>query len=192
MSSGTLADRGGTTRKSDGRQGHPTWGCHGTNWFLIHVLRAFNIPAEYIVWSGHAVPSFPSEALYLSHGDDPYGSHTKAKGPIPEAFPTSEIPISEAMYRQWFKRSNSFSENLNNIGRRGTELTVKYLPGVLLQARCHDVATGRSHEESVVYGPRSFGIPRYWTVAELEAMRFWERMDAKIAEYGGCQALGWT
>ncbi len=30
---------------------------------------------------------------------------------------------------------------------------------------------------------------RYWTVAELEAMRFWERMDAKIAQYGRCSVF---
>ena len=51
-----------------------TAGCGGTTWFFIHVLRAANIPVEDVDMpdSGHATPGFPSESLYLSHGDDPY------------------------------------------------------------------------------------------------------------------------
>ncbi len=179
----------GTTRKSDGQTGHFTAGCHGTNWFLIHVLRAVNIPVEHVIWAGHAIPSFPSDALYLSHGDDPYSGLTKPIPPFPEPFPASEIPIDEATYQEWFSESNSDEENLNNVGRRTTELAVKYLSPSLLRLRCDDLAHGRSNEESEVYRPGSAGVGRYWTVAELEAMRFWERMDAKITQYGGCSVF---
>ena len=176
----------GETAGIDGEPRAYTAGCHGTNWFLIHMLRAVNIPVEYIYWVGHAIPSFPSEGLYLSHGDDPYGSTTQHWPPFPETYPTSELPIPEATFREWFNTSNSSEENRNNVGRRTTELTVEYLPPSLLRTRCRDRAQGLSNESSNVYRPGSLGIGRYWTVAELEAMRFWERMDAKIAEYGGC------
>ena len=168
---------------------HYTGGCHGTNWFFIHLLRAVNIPAEYIVWSGHAIPHFPSEALYLSHGDDPYGLLGLHSPPFPEPFPTSEILIPESKYTQWFNASNSSAENLNNVGRRMRELAVRYLPQWLLSVRCRDIASGVSNEESLVYSPSNTGIGRNWTVAELEAMGFWERMDAKIEQYGGCPIL---
>ena len=165
---------------------HYTAGCHGTNWFFIHLLRAVNIPAEYIRWSGHATPHFPSEAMYLSHGDDPYDGLGLYSPPFPEPFPTSEILIPESKYTQWFNASNSFAENQNNVGRQMTELGVKYLSQWLLVLRCQDIANGVSNADSQVYRPLSAGIGRYWTVAELEAMNFWERMDAKIAQYGGC------
>ena len=179
----------GTTRKRDGKKGHATAGCHGTNWVLIYVLRAANIPVEYINWGGHAVPSFPSEGLYLSHGDDPYNALGQYTSPFPEPFPTSEMLIPEDIYSDWFNASNSFDENLNNVGRRMAELGVKYLPQWLLRVRCRDIASGVSNADSQVYRPGTANIGKHWTVAELEAMNFWERMDAKIAQYGGCSKI---
>lgn len=179
----------GTTRKRDGWKGHATAGCHGTNWVLMHVLRAANIPVEYVVWGGHAIPSFPSEGLYLSHGDDPYGQLAQYASPFPEPFPTSEMLIPEDIYSDWFNASNSDDENRNNVGRRGTELGVKYLPQWLLRVRCRDIANGVSNADSRVYRPGTAGIGHYWTVAELEAMDFWKRMDTKIGQYGGCSNI---
>ena len=173
------------TKENYGTTRSITAGCHGTNWFLIHLLRAVNIPVEYLNVAGHAIPSFPTEGLYLSHGDDPYSGLGQYWPPFPEPFPTSEIPISEDTYHEWFSLATN-EERLINVGRKMSELAVEYLPPVLLAARCRDRANGASNESSEVYGPRSFGIPRLWTVAELEAMQFWERMDAKLEEYGGC------
>ncbi len=165
-----------------------TAGCGGTTWFFIHVLRAVNIPVEDVDMpdSGHATPGFPSEGLYLSHGDDPYGKGGWYSPPFPEPYPSTEIPISEATFNDWFSPSNSRRENDENVGRRETELIVEYLPQYLLHIRCGDRARGVSKESSDVYRPGSMGIGRYWTIAELDAMRFWERMDAKIERYGGC------
>ena len=170
---------------------HHTAGCHGTNHFLIHLLRAVNIPAAYVTRTGHATPSFPSEALYLSHGDDPYNGLTKAIPPFPRPFPISEILIDEGAFREWFGEPNTWEERRNNVGRRVVELGVKHLSPYLLRARCGDLAAGRSNAESEVYRPGHAGVGRYWTVEELEEMGFWERMDAKIARYGGCSVFGY-
>jgi len=168
--------------------GHYTAGCGGTTWFLIHVLRAVNIPVEDMDMpdSGHATPGFPSEGLYLSHGDDPYMRSGWHSPPFPEPYPSNEIPISEAQYTEWFNESNSREENQNNVGRKATELMVEHLTQWLLHLRCEDRSDGTPKESSRVYRPGSTGIGRYWTVADLDAMSFWERMDAKIAQYGGC------
>ena len=162
-----------------------TSGCHGTNWFLKHMLRAVNIPVAYERKANHATPSFPSEALYLSHGDDLLNAPAGAIPPLPEAFPISEMLIDEWTYREWFGESNSHEERLRNIGRRPVELAVKHLAPRLLAHRCRDLSSGVSKDAvgSVYY---HWGMQRYWTVEELEAMRFWERMDAKIEQYGGC------
>ena len=106
---------------------------------------------------------------------------------VPRAVPTSEIPISEETYQEWFGPSNSSEERLLNVGRRMRELAVEHLPQVLLSYRCRDRANGLTNESSSVYN--NLGISQYWTVAELEAMQFWERMDAKIEQYGGCSII---
>ena len=176
----------GSTRKRDGLEGHFTAGCHGTNQVLKHLLRLVNIPVEYLVWGGHAVPSFPSERLYLSHGDDPYGGLGHYTLPFSEPYPTDSLLISEETYQAWFSTFNSPEENRNNVSRRTTELGVRHLSQYLLHYRCKDLALGLSNEDSNVYRPGNAGVGRYWTVAELEAMSFWERMDAKISQHGGC------
>ena len=170
---------------------HYTAGCHGTAWFFLHVLRAVNIPVEppeyyYAVCASHAAVSFPSENVYLSHGDDPYNKTAWYSPPFSEPFPSSDLLIPGSQFREWFNSSHSDEENLRNVGRTVAELAVAHLPQLLLSWRCWDLAEGLPKESGRVYRPGSTGIGHFWTVAELEAMRFWERLDAKIAQYGGC------
>lgn len=63
---------------------HWTAGCHGSVAFLCQTLRTLNIPVL-PVWvqgpvltMGHQAAWFPSENLYLDHGDDPYNQIVKA------------------------------------------------------------------------------------------------------------------
>jgi len=63
---------------------HFTAGCPGTTMFLMHVLRAVNIPVRYVVYEQHALPYFATEGKALDHGDDRYTaswtpSHTQAR-----------------------------------------------------------------------------------------------------------------
>src|SRR5262249_54741274 len=66
---------------------HWTWGCHGTTGLLKMLLRTLNVPVEFFAdddqqsvtlpsdafyLSGHAVPHFLADGLWLSHADDPY------------------------------------------------------------------------------------------------------------------------
>jgi hypothetical protein len=67
--------------------------------------------------------------------------------------------------------------------RRVAELTVTYLPNVLLDSYCGDKAEGREHAYGVAFNS---GLSNFYTVAQLEAEGLWNRMDAKIAKWGGC------
>lgn len=53
---------------------HWAMGCWGTIGFLKDVLRAVNIPVEIRRVCSHATAFFPTEGLFLDHGDNPYSS----------------------------------------------------------------------------------------------------------------------
>ncbi len=157
---------------------HRTAGCWGTTGFLRAVMRAINIPVKLVTNAGHAQPWFMADSRYLSHGDDPYNALTKATPPMP----ASEIPIDQAKFDSWFGAGVSDTDKLNNIGRRTRELAITYLPNYLLHAYCSDIANGKTHANGQVFDIFS----RNYTVAQLEALNLWTRMDAKIAGFGGC------
>jgi hypothetical protein len=157
---------------------HRTAGCWGTVGFLRALLRVINIPVKLVTNAGHAQPWFMADARYLSHGDDPYNALTKASPPIPPG----EILIDQAKFDAWFGAGVSDAAKLANVGRRTRELAVAYLPNYLLHAYCHDQSVGAAHGAGQVF---DIFTPNY-TVAELEAVNLWTRMDAKIAGFGGC------
>lgn len=165
-------------RYSDTTLRHRTAGCHGTSGFLTAILRVLNIPVRYArpPGSGHATPIFVSEARYMSHGDDPYNAYAKATPP----FPAVDLVFDHVTYDAWFP-SGAPDPNVN-IGRRVYELALIHLPDSLLRAHCADVAAGRNHASSDVYQTFS----RWYSVAELEAMGLWNRLDAKVTSFGGC------
>lgn len=61
---------------------HWTAGCYGTTSFIRHALRAINIPAQLVVVcsSKHYTITFPTENVFICHGDDPYNSTFKNSG----------------------------------------------------------------------------------------------------------------
>ncbi len=160
---------------------HRTAGCHGTNGFLRAVLRVVNIPVLYQrpPNSGHATPVFPSEGKYLSHGDDPYSSLTKA---TPE-YPAVDLLIDQAQYDAWFP--DGVADPNVNVGRQVYELALIHLPDYLLHLHCADIAAGQSHDQSYVYGV----FDHLYTVTELEAMNLWGRLDQKVDSFGGCDHI---
>jgi hypothetical protein len=165
---------------------HWTAGCWGTTAFLRLVLRTANIPvlATRLRCPDvrfHSTPYFASENLYLSHGDDLYGHLSHATPPIPE----SEYLIDQARFDVWFGDAVSDEQSCNNVGRRQFELALQYLPNWLLRSHCQDLADGRDHASSSVYEV----FKSNYTVAELEAAGLWDRMNSKIASFGGCDSI---
>jgi hypothetical protein len=168
----------GTTRTSDGLRRRWTAGCAGTSGLLWLMLRTVNIPAEFSMVSGHALPHFMHEDLYLSHGDDPYNCNI-ASAPWT---PIQQLPIPGATYESWFGASMTWDQRLANVGRRACEVAAEYLSGCLVSDHCDDVRIGRAHTVSKVYAD----LKQCHTVPELESMNLWTRLDAKAEELGSC------
>ena len=185
----------GTVRDSDKRFSHFTAGCWGTTDFLSAVLRVVNIPVKHAqvreqapLYFAHAVPYFMSEGKYLSHGDDPY-SGGMISTPL---IPIEELLIDEATYDAWF--GPSVPPEVSNVGRKPAELAIKYLPRILLRGRCYDLMNRNSSENSYVrklfWYLDAFKLFWYidfiYSLEELEAMNFWDRVDTQIDNLGGC------
>ena len=170
----------GTPRTSDlsGTIRHRTGGCWGTTGFLRAVLRTMNIPAKLEQRGGHALPHFLPEDRYLTHGDDPYNALFRTMPGVPG----TDLLIGSAQWIDWFGPGEP---HLDNVGRQVRELAIEHLPYYLLRRHCEDRAAGLSHADSRVYET----FARNYTVAELEARTLWVRMDARIAELGGCASV---
>jgi hypothetical protein len=158
--------------------GHATAGCWGTVGFLRALLRAINIPVKLVISGEHAQPWFMADNRYLSHGDDPYDGFVYATPP----FPAADIMIDQQQFDNWFGAGVSDEAKHNNVGRGPKELAIFSLPNHLLHAYCDDLEFGGARRDGIVFG---FFI-MYYTVAQLEALDLWTRMDSKIASLGGC------
>lgn len=158
---------------------HRTGGCHGTTGFFMVVLRSVNIPVSnnHFPGNGHSMPGFPTEKLYLSHGDDPYNSGLKA----PE-IPTIRVLVDEVTFRSWFP--GPVENPALYVGRQVRELIMEYLTSLTLKVYCRDIANGKSHADGEV-----LLMFRDHTLAELEAMDLWGRMAEKVSQQGGCGGL---
>jgi hypothetical protein len=170
----------GTTHPQNGFE---NWsgGCGAMVSFLKIVLRTVNIPVEKASADGHSTPHFMVEDLYLSHGDDPYGSIMKTTSP---PIPIDELFLDRTAYDAWFGPAVAPAQQALNVGRRVFDLGVRYLPNSWLKLRCQDIAQGVTNDAaSAVY---TQDLSRFYTVAQLQALNFWPRLDAKIAAMGGC------
>jgi len=155
---------------------HTTAGCHGTAGVFSFVLKAVNIPAREVRACGHALVGFPSERMYLSHGDDPYNAFSYAP------FPAQDLLIDEAKKKSWFDGDPT----CRNVGRRPVEVGWNHLPKELVKEHCRDLRFSRSHAESWVY--KDLKILEQ-PVSYFEERRLWERLDAKVSLLGGCEAV---
>lgn len=95
---------------------HWTMGCHGSVGFLNAVLRVLNIPVLPVWVCGHELAYFPTEGLYLDHGDDPYNLNVKGS-----TQPVSLLFIDEATYAARFDQDATINipgpgTPCNNIG----------------------------------------------------------------------------
>jgi hypothetical protein len=160
---------------------HWTAGCSGTTFFLRALLRVVNIPVVYVSIGGHFTPHFTSEGLYLSHGDDPYDLLSVGIPPIP----ADELFIDQAKFDLWYGGGKSVTEQEKYVAARPRELAILYLSLGLLQTRCDDIKNGRSHETSKVFEI----FKDIYSLADLEAGSLWDRMDARIADLGGCEQI---
>ena len=175
--------KGDTSPPRELTYGHYTAGCWGTTAFLRAVLRVVNIPVMAVTGSGstgtHSMPYFMSEGKYLSHSDDLYSQNTRSS----PGFPIGELYIDQGTYDAWFGPDVSLPPGKSNVSRRVSDLTIEYLPRILLAQRCRDIREGRSRSRSLVW---SWVGRASYSVEELEALNLWDRIDGKIDGLGGC------
>ena len=162
------------TRPEQGTK-HRTGGCWGTTGFLRMCLRTLNIPVRLERKANHALVNFVSIQRYMTHGDDPYNRLFSNATEIP----TSRLLIDQSTWNSWF---GAGADHSDNVGRQTRELALEFLPMYLLEIHCRDKAANRSHADSSVF--ETFN--RNYTVAQLEAMNLWQRLDDKVASLGGC------
>lgn len=160
--------------------GHWTKGCWGTMGFLKSVLLAVNIPVQSkaipLLECNHATPYFPSEGLYLSHGDDPYGYFYEGTTTVVPAL--GDILIDQNTYTTWFTGTPDYV--CHNVGRRSAELALDLLPDHLAERYCLDVADNNDHANSRVYTAFAY----YYTLQELEAANLWSRLSQRATDLG--------
>jgi hypothetical protein len=169
------------------RRRHFTAGCWGTTGFLISLLRTVNIPVQELTTDrrselSHSAPYFMTEGLCLNHGDDPYSAYCR----VQPSFGIDQILIGKAQFDAWFPPGkNPVAGSRSNVGRRVTDLAIKYLPINLLNDYAQDVAAWQKHENGKVFD----GLKSRYTMAELDAAKLWQRLDARLGELGGPQKV---
>lgn len=157
-----------------------TGGCYGTTGFLGSVLRVINIPVKALLICGHSMPAFTSESLYLSHGDDLYGSFSSQTKDKPLPFPSMELLITQEQFNAWL--AAGVADKCKNVARRPRELGLKYLPYHVVEAYCKDKQAGLSHANGQLYKMFS----SHYTLQELESADLWGRLEKKVEQVGGC------
>jgi hypothetical protein len=169
---------------------HWTWGCAGTCPFFRSVLRALNIPANFLQgWGngiephldGHTVPVFPTIGKALSHGDDVLNftfSFVDQFTPPPSAVSPSRLLLPWDTFVDWF-----YTNPDSNVGRqRDVEIPLDVLPNPILDLYCDDLALGVSQAQSAVRA--YFGA--HYSLGELQNLQLWQRLAAKAALLDWC------
>ena len=164
---------------------HQARACWGAVGFLRAVLRTQNIPAKLVKRCGHALIYFPTENLYLSHGDDIYNSFAKAEPPID----ISELFIDSKTFKEWFGEGFESTTHCENVGRRMSEIAIKYLPPALLKMKCEDdlsQKTGKTIQEGKIFSYFNLYMDAHILFNDKS---FLTRLSTEINKKGGCYNL---
>ncbi len=158
--------------------------CWGNTQFFKLLLSQINIPVERFELTYHQMPRFRSEGISLDHGDTPYSSSIKALPP--SAFPYEEIFVEDNVFEEWFGPALTWEEQLKNVGRRGSEISVKHLTYSIVNHFCDDIEEENSMADGHVYA----NLKDYYTLAELNGYQLWQKLAGKLhtLEYG-CDKL---
>lgn len=172
----------GTVSANDktGASKHWTSGCNCTTGFLRAVLRTANIPVTFTSAGGHTLPYFPTEGKHLSHGDDLYGKTSRVDPLMKKmSYLSAELLIDESKYNSWFGSGVSEQTKLNNVGRQGTELLVKYPTTFVLRMYCDDIKANLSHANGNVFGYFKY----LYSLPQLEATGIYQMLDQQLKIY---------
>jgi hypothetical protein len=90
----------GTVRTGESSPRHWTMGCHGTSQFIKDVLRAINIPVRVPFMCDHAQIAFPSEGVFVDHGDNPYSLRNAGS-----QCPASHLFLEEGRFLELYGQS---------------------------------------------------------------------------------------
>lgn len=167
----------GTVRTGSSSARHWTHGCQGTTGFLRCLLRTINIPVQREDGCGHAIPYFPEQGFFLSHGDDPYTGTMKHFTP---QIPMTDILIDDELLDGFFDDCDN-----SNVGWGVTNAVLQLLPDQVLEMECRDRAAGHSRTEGEVFD----FFDRHFDEAALLRERLWERLDTEIDRRGGCSMI---
>lgn len=97
---------------------HWTPGCKGTSAFISHALRSVNIPIEqsFVCTGAHSIPIFPTESVFLDHGDNPYNSAFKSSG-LPVDVLLNDASLFQTLFGIPFSSSlNPYASSCDGVG----------------------------------------------------------------------------
>jgi hypothetical protein len=178
---------------------HHSWiyGCHGTVTLYRGMFRTVNIPTEYRMEYGHAMPFWWTVGKSMSHGDDVddlfYSADTSTfKWDTPSTWAhwfkhakPSEYLIDFSDFYDWFQGPNADSIN---VGRVSDVVNyIKYPNDVYLKKYCYDKAHNLSHANGTVFTSFQGGpLVQLFPLPVLEQMGYWTTLDAEATQFGVC------
>lgn len=169
-------------------------GCPGASYFTQQTMRAVNIPVQVgnVGNTLHTTPFFWTIGATLSHGDDLYHD---GGAPSTPPFPSKWFLLPMATYNDWFYGAGQLGPfGLGNVSRQSAiEIPLAALSDELIQRYCVDKAAGATHADGSVadffqyeHLANPFYKVTYYTVAQLEALNLWSKLDAKAVALGFC------
>ncbi len=172
--------------------GRFTEGCGGTAEFMMAALQAVNIPVQNLYTAGHATPVFPTVALAMTHGDDPYnaiGLVTPVPGfaqPQPLEYLVTTAQLAALCDPNWTDPTWC----VGKIGLQTATIGIKYGSDALMRLHCQDLSAGTPHAGSAVLGMIKWYYPELTSgdvQTMLENAGLWTLLDAKVAVANTCQ-----